>query len=579
MLDLIIKNGIVVDGTGAPQCSADIGIANGKIRVLGKCDVAAKQTLDAAGLVVAPGFVDIHTHYDAQVFWDPNLTPSSNHGVTTVIGGNCGFSIAPLTPEAGAYLMPMLARVEGMPLESLQRGVPWNWRSFADYLHLLDGKVAINAGFMVGHSALRRVVMNERAVGHEATSAELSAMTSLLRQSLSEGGMGFSSTISSSHNDADGNPVPSRHASREELLTLAGVVREFPGTALEFLPGPELFDDTKKQLMTDLSLAANRPLNWNAIGVTASNGSYVAAQLSATDYARARGAEVIALTVPDSTTLRINLISGFLFDMVNGWAEFFRVPLEERRRRLADPQGRRRLYESARADTSHLGRQISNFSRMRVEETFAPANRAYADKVVGEVAQESGKDPFDLFCEIALADELRTSFGPNIEGTGDDSAATWKAKGSVWLDDRTLIGASDAGAHLDMIDTFAIPTRVLQKGVRQHGLLSLEEAVRQLSDLPARLYGLRGRGRIAEGWQADIVIFDPKHIGCRPIHMQFDLPGGAGRIYAEADGIAHVLVNGVEVVNGQQPTGRFPGTVLRSGRDTETVDLSKRRTH
>lgn len=579
MIDLVIKNGIIVDGTGGPRRTGDVGIRDGKICAIGAIEETAKESLDAKGQIVAPGFVDIHTHYDAQVFWDPDLTPSSNHGVTTVIAGNCGFSIAPLTSEAANYLLPMLARVEGIPQESLQAGVPWNWHSFGEYLALIEGKISINAGFMVGHSALRRVIMGERAVGSESTSAELSAMANLLRKSLAEGGMGFSSTISSSHNDADGNPVPSRAASREELLTLAGVLREFPGTALEFLPGPERFDERKKQLMTDLSLAADRPLNWNAVAVTAGNQEYVEAQLSATDHARSRGAEVIALTVPDNTTLRINLISGFLFDLVAGWAGFFRLPIDERKRSLSDPLIRQQLRDSAATDKSHIGQQIANFSAMRVEETFAPINKGLSGKTLGQLSQELGKDPFDLFCDIALADDLRTSFTPIIDGMGDNSEPTWKAKAKVWLDDRTLIGASDAGAHVDMIDTFAIPTRILEKGVRHHKLLSIEQAIHQLSDLPARLFGLRGRGRIALGWQADIVVFDPDRIACQPIYTRFDLPGGAGRIFADAEGISHVLVNGVEIIQGKCPTGRRPGTVLRSGKDTDTVDLAQRKRH
>ena len=205
-----------------------------------------------------------------------------------------------------------------MPLESLEQGVPWDWRSFGDYLGRLEGGLAVNAGFMVGHSALRRVVMGERAVGHEASEAELAEMVALLKTSLEEGGLGFSSTVSPTHNDGDGNPVPSRHASREELVALAAAVRDFPGTTLEFLPGIGIFGEEQKRLMTDLSLAARRPLNWNVLAVTASNGDMVEAQLSATDYARERGAEVLALTVHQAMTVRINLESGFVFDALGG---------------------------------------------------------------------------------------------------------------------------------------------------------------------------------------------------------------------------------------------------------------------
>jgi N-acyl-D-aspartate/D-glutamate deacylase len=570
MLDVAIRGGTLVDGSGAPGRRGDLGIRDGRIAAMGDVPEQARQTVAASGRVVAPGFVDIHTHYDAQAFWDGTLSPSPYHGVTTVVGGNCGFSIAPLTPDAGDYLMRMLARVEGMPLESLEQGVPWDWRSFGEYLGRLEGRLAVNAGFMVGHSALRRVVMGERAVGQEASEAELAEMVELLRTSLEEGGLGFSSTVSPTHNDGDGNPVPSRHASREELVALAAAVRSFPGTTLEFLPGVGIFSEDQKRLMTDLSLAARRPLNWNVLAVTASNSDMVEAQLSATDYARERGAEVLALTVPQAMTVRINLRTGFVFDALGGWAELFRLPLEARKAKLADPAYRKQLDEGANSEASGILRALANWSAMRIGETFAAENRSCEGRTVGEIAQERGVAPFDAMLDIAIADDLRTSFTPP---TGGEDDADWQARGRVWLDDRSIIGASDAGAHLDMIDTFAVPTRVLGNGVREHGVVSLEEGVRQLSDVPARLYGLRERGRLAPGWHADVVVFDPDTVGCGPTETRFDLPAGAGRLYADASGIGHVLVGGAEIVRDGVHTGALPGRVLRSGRDTDTVEV------
>jgi N-acyl-D-aspartate/D-glutamate deacylase len=570
MLDVAIRGGTLVDGSGAPGRRGDLGIRDGRIAAMGDVPEQARQTVAASGRVVAPGFVDIHTHYDAQAFWDGTLSPSPYHGVTTVVGGNCGFSIAPLTPDAGDYLMRMLARVEGMPLESLEQGVPWDWRSFGEYLGRLEGRLAVNAGFMVGHSALRRVVMGERAVGQEASEAELAEMVELLRTSLEEGGLGFSSTVSPTHNDGDGNPVPSRHASREELVALAAAVRSFPGTTLEFLPGVGIFSEEQKRLMTDLSLAARRPLNWNVLAVTASNADMVEAQLSATDYARERGAEVLALTVPQAMTVRINLRTGFVFDALGGWAGLFRLPLEARKAKLADPAVRKQLDEGANSEASGILRALANWSAMRIGETFAAENRSCEGRTVGEIAQERGVAPFDAMLDIAIADDLRTSFTPP---TGGEEDADWQARGRVWLDDRSIIGASDAGAHLDMIDTFAVPTRVLGNGVREHGVVSLEEGVRQLSDVPARLYGLRERGRLAQGWHADVVVFDPDTVGCGPTETRFDLPAGAGRLYADASGIGHVLVGGVEIVRDGVHTGALPGRVLRSGRDTDTVEV------
>jgi len=570
MLDVVISGGTLVDGTGAPARRGDLGIRGGRIAALGEVGEPARETIDARGKVVAPGFVDVHTHYDAQVFWDGTLSPSPFHGVTSIVGGNCGFSIAPLSDSAGEYLMRMLARVEGMPLESLQTGVPWDWRSFGEYLDRLERKVAVNAGFMVGHSALRRVVMGERAVGHQASDAELEAMCALLATSLREGGLGFSSTISPTHNDAEGQPVPSRHASREELIALAHVVRDHPGTTLEFLPGIGVFGEKEKSLMADLSLAANRPLNWNVLAPTAGNRDYVEAQLSATDYARERGAEVLALTVPQAMTVRLNLHSGFVFDALPRWDELFRLPVAERIVRLRDPAYRKVLDEGAHSEGAGMLRMLANWQNMRVVETFAEQNRDLAGKTVGEIADAEGKTPFDAFLDLAISDQLRTSFAP--QGSGD-SEADWQARGRVWLDDRAVIGASDAGAHLDMIDTFAIATQVLGNGVRRHGVMSLEQAVHQLSDVPARLYGLRERGRLAQGWHADVTVFDADAVASGPTYTRYDLPAGAGRLYADATGIEHVLVNGVEIVRGGEHTGALPGTVLRSGRDTDTVEV------
>jgi len=570
MLDVLIRGGNLVDGSGAPARRADVGIRGDRIAAIGDVREDARTTIDADGRVVCPGFVDVHTHYDAQVFWDGTCSPSLYHGVTTIVGGNCGFSIAPLAAGAGEYLMRMLARVEGMPLESLKAGVPWNWKSFGEYLDRLEGKLAVNAGFMVGHSALRRAVMGERAVGHEATAEEQAAMVALLRRSLAEGGLGFSSTVSPTHNDGDGQPVPSRHASREELLALAAAVREQPGTTLEFLPGVGIFTDAQKALMADLSLAANRPLNWNVLVPSVGNEEMVAAQLSATDYARARGAEVVALTVPQAMTVRINLLSGFVFDALPGWAELFRLSPDARKRRLSDPVARKSLDESAKSERAGLLRGLARWENMRVIEAFTPETKRWEGKTVGDLARETNQDPFDAMVELAIADDLRTSFMP--PGAGD-KAEDWAVRARVWRDDRTVIGASDAGAHLDMIDTFAVPTQVLGNGVRRHKVIELEEGVRQLTDVPARLYGLRERGRLAQGWRADVVVFDPAEIACGPTYTRFDLPAGAGRLYADARGVDHVLVNGVEIVRGGEHTGALPGTVLRAGRDTDTVEV------
>ena len=563
MLDLIIKNGTIIDGTGSAPYAGDVGVRDGRIVALGRIDEPATTTVDATGRVVSPGFVDVHTHYDAQVFWDGTLSPSCYHGVTTIFGGHCGFSIAPLSKDAAPYLLKMLSRVEGMPENSLAAGVPWDWETFGEYLGKLDGNLGVNAGFMAGHSAIRRVVMGERAVGEQATPDELARMKALLGESLAQGAMGFSSTISSTHNDADGAPVPSRHASREELIELARVCRDHEGTSLEFLPAVGRFSDDIKQLMSDLSIAAQRPLNWNAL--SAGDPETMANQLSASDLARANGGDVRALTIPQPITVRINLFSGFLFDALNGWDALFRLPVPERITALRDPQRRAELDASARS--SGVFRGLANWERMTVHAVADPANEALQGRTIGEIAAEQGKAPFDAMLDLAIAEGLRTSFMPPSGGT---DAATWKVRGQLWADDRTVIGASDAGAHLDMIDTFAFSTQVLGNGVREYQAMALPQAIHQLTQVPAELFGLRERGVLRTGWHADIVVFDPATVGSGPVHMRPDLPCNEPRIYADAYGIDHVFVNGAQIIRDGVHTNARPGIALRSGRDTYT---------
>jgi N-acyl-D-aspartate/D-glutamate deacylase len=574
MHDLIIRNGTVVDGTGAPGTRSDVAISGGRIDAIGQVDGDAERVIDAADLVVAPGFIDIHTHYDAQAFWDTTLSPSPLHGVTTVMGGNCGFTIAPLTagdgpvdPGDADYLMRMLARVEGMPLESLQQGLPWDWTSTESYLDRLDGTLMPNAGFLVGHSALRRVVMHDAATEREATPDELAEMIRLLRAGLAAGGMGFSSTWSPSHNDHTGVPVPSRHASRAELVALCAVAGEFPGTTLEFIPAVGEFSRETFELMGDMSAAANRPLNWNLLQVYAQTWDIVQHQLTGGDIAAERGGTVLALTLPDTFRLRINLLSGFIFDILNGWDRLMALPLDEKLRQLRDPASRAEWDRLAQA-TEGTPRAIGNWAGYILLETFSDETKPYEGRTVGEVAQQRGVSAWDAMADIAIADGLRTVFATQDRGQDD---ATWRRRVEVWRDPRAVVGASDAGAHLDMIDSFSFATTLLAKAVREHGLMPVEEAVHHLTGRPAGVYGLRGRGRIEVGAAADIVVFDPSTIGPGPVHTRFDLPGGAGRVYGGAVGVHHVVVNGVPCVDGEELLEARPGTILRSGRDTDTV--------
>jgi N-acyl-D-aspartate/D-glutamate deacylase len=571
VLDVKIAGGSVVDGTGTARRPADVGIRDGRVVAIGDVDEAAARTIDAGGLVVAPGFVDIHTHYDAQAFWDPALTPSPLHGVTTVVGGNCGFTIAPLAASEADYLMRMLARVEGMPLESLEAGVPWDWHSFGEYLDRLDGTLAVNAGFLVGHSALRRVAMGERS--HEpATDDDVATMRRTLGESLAAGGLGFSSSHAPTHNDGDGAPVPSRAATREELLALCDVVREHPGTTLEFIPTVGPFSEEHVALMAAMSAAGGRPLNWNVLVVGAGTDTYKD-QLAASDRAAEQGGRVLALTVPAVMQLHLNFRSGFLFDALPGWGPTMALPDDEKLRALTDPDVRSRLRESAEADTG-LFRAMLRWDRLEIAETFAPENARFTGRTVGDVAGELGTEPFDALLDIVVTDDLRTVLRPPARG---DDAESWRMRADAWRDPRVVVGASDAGAHLDMLATFSFSTSLLAAS-RTHDLVPLEEAVHLLTDVQARLYGIRDRGRLTEGGYADVVVFDEDRVAPGPVHTRHDLPAGAGRLYADAEGIEHVLVNGTEIVSEGELTGARPGALLRSGQDTETVEVGGVRT-
>jgi N-acyl-D-aspartate/D-glutamate deacylase len=510
----------------------------------------------------------VHTHYDAQVFWDQTLSPSPLHGVTSVFGGNCGFTIAPLGPEHGEYLMKMLARVEGMPIGALEAGVPWDWTSFGEYLDKIDGTLAPNAGFLVGHSTIRRVVMGERATKGEATPDEIAAMQALLDASLAAGGMGFSSSWARTHNDAAGDMVPSRYASEEEILALCSVVKKHPGTTLEFIPCVGEFEDFAPDLMAKMSLAANRPLNWNVLFVGKGPNPMVEKNLSASDHAAALGARVLALTMPAAPSPRICFDSGFLLDTITGWEKPMALPHDEKLAMLASKDGRAVLADAAQQPQT--GFAVTAWGIYIINEVFAPENKQWEGMSVADIAKARGVDEFDALCDIVVADDLMTGFGFPMRPEDDE---TWEARMKVWRDDRAVVGASDAGAHLDFLATFNYSTVLLGGPVRERKLMPIEEAVHLLTDVPARLYGVKERGRLVEGWFGDVVVIDPETVGPQEVRMRFDLPTGAPRLYGGANGIDHVLVNGTEIVDHGEFTDARPGTLFRSGRDTETVTV------
>jgi N-acyl-D-aspartate/D-glutamate deacylase len=573
MFDLVIDSATIVDGTGAPRYDANVGIRNGRIEAISTEPLDGDRRIDGRGKVLCPGFVDLHTHYDAQVLWDPTVSPSPLHGVTTVLGGNCGFSIAPLGPGDAAYVQAMMARVEGIPLDALERGAAWDWQSFGDYLTRLDGNLLVNAGFMAGHSTLRRVVMGDAATQGPATESQVQAMVELLHRSLSEGALGFSSSLGEGHVDGDGNPVPSRGAAFDEFVALAAALRDHAGTTLEFIPTVGPIAPERMELMADMSLAADRALNWNLLGSLASTEIHHE-QLRASDIAAERGAHVVALTLPDMMRMRASA----LLDTLPGWRDIVGLDANGRRAAIADPETRRRLREGAESGIDQQLGVLSDWRLMEVAASGDPAADAWVGKSLPEIADARGTDIVDVLIDVVLPDRLPLSVVlPSLTPSLGRSDEGWAARVAVWRDSRVVLGGSDAGAHLDLMCHANYPSVVLGEVVRDRRLLTLEEAVRMMTDVPASLYGLRDRGRVAEGYVADLVLFDPEAIASEPAQVLHDLPGGGERLYARATGIDRVLVGGTEVIVDGEVTDARPGIALRSGRDTRTVTLAAAR--
>jgi N-acyl-D-aspartate/D-glutamate deacylase len=573
MLDVVIKGGMVVDGTGAEARRADVGVRDGAVVVVEPhIDEVAARTVDADGLVVAPGFVDPHTHYDAQLFWDPLASPSNVHGVTTVIGGNCGFTLAPLRDRDADYIRRMMAKVEGMSLDALEQGVDWNWETFEEYLGRLDGNVGVNAGFLVGHCALRRYVMGEEAVGREATPDEQAAMVAELHRALDAGGLGFSTTLAYTHSDGDGQPVASRWASHDEVLALCGAVSEHEGTTLEAIIDGCLdqFADDEIDLFVKMSVTGKRPLNWNVLTVDSRVPQRVTRQLGASSAAREAGGKIVALTMPVLVPMNMSFLNYCALFMLPGWKEVMTLPVAERIAKLRDPETRAWMDARANSDEAGVFRRLADWQNYVIGDTYSAENDGLKGKTVRELVAARGAKPFDTLLDLVINDELRTILWP-IAPDGD--AASWDLRKTVWEDDRAMLGGSDAGAHLDRMCGAPYTTRFIGDMIRGRQLVPLEEAVRLITDAPAQLFGLRNRGRLAEGFHADIVAFDPDTIGADPATLVADLPGGAARLTAGAQGVAHVFVNGIESVIDNAPTGDTPGTVLRSGRDTATAVL------
>jgi N-acyl-D-aspartate/D-glutamate deacylase len=570
MLDEVIKGGTVIDGTGAEGRVADIGIKDGRIVKIGQIDEPAERVFDATGLLVTPGIIDPHTHYDAQLLWDPTASPSSVHGVTTVIGGNCGFTLAPLLPGDADYLRRMMARVEGMPLAALENGTDWSWETYAEYLDRLEGNIAVNAGFMVGHCAIRRYVMGTDAVGNEATDEQIAAMRAEMAKAFDAGAIGFSFTTSTSHSDGDGEPVASRWATFDELYALSEETGLHEGTSLEgIVPGClDRFSDQEIDLLAKMSALANRPMNWNVLTVDSREPDRVPRQLQASERAAEVGGRVVPLTMPVQVPMNMSFLNFCGIWQLPGWADVLGKPVPERMELLRDPAVRKELLEKSQSQEAGIFRRLADWADYVIGDTYSAANEGLMTRKVRDIAAERGQEPFDTLLDIVLNDDLRTILWPIAQ---DGDAKSWQMRADLWADDRAMIGGSDAGAHLDRMCGAPYPTRWLADCLRGRKLFPVEHAIKKMTSEPATLFGLKDRGVLREGAYADVAVFDPETVGSETAVLVADLPGNSSRLTAGSIGVRRVLVNGEVIVEDSQATGATPGNLLRSGRDTYTV--------
>jgi N-acyl-D-aspartate/D-glutamate deacylase len=572
MLDYVIRSATLIDGTGEDGRQADVGIRDGRVAAVGTVDEPGVTELDAAGLMVAPGVIDPHTHYDAQLFWDPAATPSNLHGVTSMIAGNCGFTLAPVHPEDADYLRRMMAKVEGMPLPALETGVPWSWRSFGDYLDAVDGRVGLNVGFLVGHCALRRNVMGADAVGNEATPEQLGAMTRVLEDSIAAGGLGFSTTLSFTHSDGDGQPVGSRWASGEEVLELCRAVSNHEGTTLEYVTSGCLrgFSDEEVDQMAAMTLAGRRPLNWNVLTIDSREPQRYHDQVAACEHARAQGGTAIALTMPTLVEMNMSFRNYCALFMLPDWSEVMNLPIPERIAKLRDPSVRAWMNQRARSPEAGVFSRLASWGRYQIGDTYSEANQGLKGRVVADLAERENRGTFDTLLDIVINDDLQTILWPL---PSDSDLKSWQMRAEAWDHPLVLIGGSDAGAHLDRMCGAPYTTSFLADTLRGRQLISLERCVQLMTQAPAQLFGLRERGELREGFHADVVVFDPEQVATDEVKLVNDLPGGTARLFADAIGVLRVIVNGTTIVNEGKQTGALPGKVLRSGRDTYTVPI------
>ncbi len=566
--DLVIRNGSIVDGSGAPAHRADLGITDGRIAAIGRIRERGTDNIDAEGHVVTPGFVDGHTHMDAQVFWDPIGSCSCYHGVTSVVMGNCGFTLAPCREEEADLVFRNLERAEDIARESMLEGIRWRWETYPEYLDVLDAlPKGINYAGYVGHSALRTYVMGERAFTEAATENDLARMQVIVREAVQAGAMGFTTSRSPNHQTSDHRPVASRVASWDEVRAIVHAMGETGAGMFEIAgertgPDPDRIREYHERLR-DLSVETGVPVTW---GMFASRHApdLWRRYFDLLDETAAAGGRMFAQVHSRSLNVLYTFESYTPFDGWDAWRDLRALPLEEQRAKLADPALQAKLVDVAsRPSERHAARGVTLappdwdwlFVMDSMTEPSAPA--AKRNRSIAEIAAERGVAPAQAFIDLALEGDLKTLFRHPINNEVDaDVLAMMKHP-------RSVVTFSDSGAHVSQIMDSSLQTHIFSHWVREKQALTLEEAVRMVTLEPATHWGLHDRGLLRVGFAGDVTVFDPERIGPRMPEVVHDLPGGAKRFRQTADGIAATVVNGEVLLRDNEHTGAQSGQLLR----------------
>lgn len=560
MYDLIIENARICDGTGKPSFYGNVAVKDGLIAAIGKGNgEAATRKINADGLVLAPGFIDPHTHYDAQVAWDPMVTCSSWHGITTVVMGNCGVGVAPVKPKARDIVMWDLVNVEAIPFDVMQKGIDWQWETHAQYLDVLQKRgMGINVASLAALTPLRHYAIGEESFERAAKPDEIVVMQQLLRDAIRSGAFGLTSTILNNHIGFEGRPLACRNASREELAALCQVLREEGRGTIEIaLTGTNIgqVSDDEYDLLKFLVDQSQRPVTFLALfNKPGKPDSY----LNAVEKVQPILGWDKAVPQVTCRPLRIqfNMRNPFIFAIFTAWHGVFNKSVEEQMKIYGDPGFRQTFREEMDRRRIFAGQ----WGRMTVLDAKTPEVQKYiaSKKTVAQIARDEGKDPIDVFLDLAIADRLELMF--------DLQALNFDLEGVKNLveDKRFLIGLSDGGAHVDMLCDAGYATYLLGRWVREHQVLSLEEGVRRLTSVPADLFGIPKRGRLAQGLVADLTLFDPDTVDAKDPEYVWDLPGGGKRFVAKSKGIKSTIVSGHVLYQDDEHQGGLPGKVLRS---------------